>query len=299
LATKKVVTEVVQAVFALPWLVARDEGLFEAEGLEVEFVGGVPRDPSLPPELDPTKVDPFWRHGIFEQQGAEFFNACHWGQIRRSDDSSVGGRIVSIRPAIATQAIVVRPDSEICTPEDLRGKTIGVNFHAGSHYLTLRMLEGFMPREEIKVAHMGEAKPRYLGMLDGRLDACALMEPWITIAEKAGCHNVIEGAYKGAEMAAPNIDEETHAAISRAITGAVRLINGDKRRYLRYFVKDVPPEFGPIEESDFRLSRLRYVEPRPYPLDEFERTRQWMISWNLLPADATYEDIIDSRVGVR
>ena len=102
MANKKIVTEVVQAVFALPWLVARDEGLFEAEGLEVEFVGGVPRDPSLPPELDPTKVDPFWRHGIFEQQGAEFFNACHWGQIRRSDDSSVGGRIVSIRPAIAT-----------------------------------------------------------------------------------------------------------------------------------------------------------------------------------------------------
>jgi len=42
----------------------------------------------------------------------------------------------------------------------LRNKTIAVNFHAGSHFLTLQLLEGFMAREEIKVVHMGQARLR-------------------------------------------------------------------------------------------------------------------------------------------
>ena len=35
---KKVTNEYSQAVFNLPWLVAQEEGLFAAEGIEVEFL---------------------------------------------------------------------------------------------------------------------------------------------------------------------------------------------------------------------------------------------------------------------
>jgi len=38
--TKKITSEVVQAVFNLPWLVAQEAGLFAEEGLEVAGVGG-------------------------------------------------------------------------------------------------------------------------------------------------------------------------------------------------------------------------------------------------------------------
>lgn len=295
---RKITTEIVQSVFALPWLVAADEGLFAAEDIQVEFVRGRERDPSLAPEADPRRVDPFWRHAPFEEQSAQVFNACEWGQIRRTDDSRIGARIVSMRPAVASQAIAVRPDSPTAIPQELRNRTVAVNFHAGSHYLTLQLLEGFMARDEIKVVHLGQARLRFEAMLNGTVDAAALMEPYISLAEKAGCHLVVEAHYAGSEMAAPDLDAATYAAVNRAITQAVRLINADKRKYLHYLIADVPPDLGPLTPDDFRLSRLRYVEPRPYPPGEFERTVAWMASWGLVPADASFEQLVDNRVAV-
>src|SRR5918912_318511 len=220
---KKVTNEYSQAVFNLPWLVAQEEGLFAAEGIEVEFLRARQWDAQRAPEPDPTKVDPFWRHAPFEEQATASFNACEWGQIRRSTDTTVGGRIVQLRAAIACQTILVRPDSPITHPQALRNKTIAVNFHAGSHYLTLQLLEGFMAREEIKVVHLGQARLRYQAMLDGSVDAAALMEPYIALAEKAGCNLIMEAHYAGSEIASPDLDDETFAAINRAVTKAVRL----------------------------------------------------------------------------
>ena len=295
---KKIINEYSQAVFNLPWLVAQEEGYFAEEGLEVEFIRGRDRDPRLPLETDPGRVDPFWRHAPFEEQRAQVFSACEWGQIRRSGQSGVGGRIVALRPAVASQAIFVPPGSPITHPPDLRNKTVAVNFHAGSHYLTLHLLEGFLAREEIRVVHLGQARLRYQAMMDRAVDAAMLMEPYIAIAEKHGCPLIAEAFYAGSEMASPDLGSATAAAIDRAIRKAVRAINADKRRYLPHILADVPPELGPLVPDDFRLSRLRYVEPRPYPSEAFARTHQWLVSWGLASPTATYQDLVDNRIGV-
>jgi NitT/TauT family transport system substrate-binding protein len=295
---QKVTNEFSQAVFNLPWLVAQAEGLFAQENIDVEFSRARAWDATCAPEADPRKVNPFWRHAPFEEQAAVAFNACEWGQIRRSQQSTVGGKIVNLRPAIACQAIFARPDSPLTHPQALRHKTIAVNFHAGSHYLTLQMLEGFLERQAIKVVHLGEAQLRYQAMMDGTVDAATLMEPYIALAEKHGCQMILEGFYIGSEMLAPQLDAETVAGLRRAITKAVHLINRDKRQYLPHIIADVPAELGPLSPDDFHLPRLRYVEPRPYPVEEFERTYQWMRSWDLIPEGAAYDSLVDTRVGV-
>lgn len=294
---RKVTNEFSQAVFNLPWLVAQEEGLFAQEGIEVEFSRARQWDPTRAPEADPQNVNPFWRHAPFEEQAAVAFNACEWGQIRRSQQSCVGGKIVNLRPAIACQAIFVRPGSDISHPQALRHKTIAVNFHAGSHYLTLQMLEGFMERQAIKVVHLGQAQLRYQAMMDGTVDAATLMEPYIALADKQGCQMIIEGFYIGSEMLAPHLDSETVAGLYRAMVQAVHLINRDKKQYLHHLIADVPAELGTLTPDDFHLPRLRYVEPRPYPMEEFERTYQWMRSWELIPEGAAYESLVDTRVG--
>ena len=294
---KKITNEYSQAVFNLPWLVAQEEGLFAKEDLEVEFIRSRERDSSLPPEADPTKVDPFWRHAPFEEFAAQSFNACEWGQIRRSHDSSAGGRIITLRPSVASQALFVRPDSPITHPSMLRNRTVAVNFHAGSHFLTLQLLEGFMARQEIKVVHMGQARLRYQAMLDGVVDASMLMEPFIALADKTECNLIVEAHYAGSEMMAPDMDAETAAAIDRAIRGAVQLINADKKKYIHHIIDDLPPELSILGPEDFKLSRLKYVEPRLYPEEEFDRTRAWMLSWGLVPPDAAFEDLVDNRIG--
>jgi NitT/TauT family transport system substrate-binding protein len=295
---QNVTNEYSQAVFNLPWLVAQEEGLFAAEGIEVEFLRARQWDAARAPEPDPTQVNPFWRHAPFEEQATASFDACEWGQIRRSNDTTVGGRIVNLRAAIACQSIFVRPDSPITHPQALRHKTVAVNFHAGSHYLTLQLLEGFMARDEIKVVHLGQAQLRFQAMLNGTVDAAMLMERFIALAEKSGCHEIVEGFYVGSEMFAPTLERETAAALQRAITRAVQLINANKTKYLHHIIADAPPGLGALTPDDFRLSRLRYVAPRPYPVEDFQRTYNWMQSWGLVPAGATYESLVDHQVGV-
>lgn len=281
-------------VFSLPWLVARDKRLFAAEKLEVEFVRSPQRKERL--QQNPNQVDSTGNHQLFELGKAQFQRGCEWGQIRRAHDSKLGGRVISKRSAVVSQAIIVRPDSPYVHPPDLRNVPVAVHFHAGSHYLTLQMLEGFLPRNEINVVHIPVSSQRYKALLEKKADAITVPEPWISLAEKQGCKLICEAYCVGSEVASPDIDSETYAAINRAIKGAVRLINTDKKKYLRYFIADLPNGMGPLKPADFHLSRLRYVDPVPYSVEEFERACKWMWSWNLIQTDATYDRLIDNRI---
>jgi NitT/TauT family transport system substrate-binding protein len=289
------------AVFSLPWLVARDEGLFAAEGLEVEFVRSPKREPRLERRsrsiADHGQVDSIGVHALFETGEAQFQRGCEWGQIRRAYDSQCGGVIVSKRAAVVCQAILVRPDAPYVHPRDLGGIEVAVHFHAGSHYLTLQMLEGFLPRERIKVAHIPVTSHRIKALLEGQVEAITVAEPWISFAEKEQCKLISEAYCLGSEVAAPEIDGATYAAVDRAIKQAVRLINGDKKKYLHYLIADIPVEAGSLAPGDFHLPRLRYVDPAPYPPEEFEQACRWMLSWGLIEPNAAFERLVDNRIG--
>jgi hypothetical protein len=51
-------------------------------------------------------------------------------------------------------AIVVPPASPVYTPQQLANRTVGVPFYFGTHDLALHLLEGFVPREAIRVCHV-------------------------------------------------------------------------------------------------------------------------------------------------
>ena len=138
----------------------------------------------------------------------------------------------------------MRPDSSHYYPGTLGNRPVAVQFHAGSHYVALRLLSGYLPEEKIKLVHYGSPQFRFEALMKGEVDAAALMEPWITLAEKLGCRPVCEGHYLGAENASDNMDEATFSAINRAIVKAVDRINSDKRSYLHYLIDE--PRFAAV-----------------------------------------------------
>ena len=293
---KKVVNEISGAVFSLPWLVARDEGLFAEEGLDVEFIPAQ-RQVGLPRIVEDHRLVPsIGVHQPFEDGKAALYRACEWGQVRRSHDSECGGQIISKRAAVGVMGLFSGPGSRFTYPQALRNQRIAVRFHAGSHYAALQMLEGFLDRDEIKVVHMSHLDA-YEAVRSGEIAAVALMEPWITIAEKEGFQKIIETHYVGSEIASPDLDPETYEAMNRAIKKAVRLINADKKRYVHYLIEAVPEQYARlITPDDFHLPRLRYVDPEPYSPEEFQATYDWMVSWGLVEPDATFDQIVDNRL---
>jgi NitT/TauT family transport system substrate-binding protein len=297
---KKVVSEVSGTVFSLPYFVARDEGYFAEEGLEVVLVkrgGSQAATRSVSLIEDHRLVSSFGGPSPFENHETSLYRACEWGQVRRSYDSEVGGQVVAKRAAIATQALIVRPDYPANIPQDLAGVPVGVNFHHGSHYIAIQLLEGFLPREEIKVVHV-DGEGRFQALRDGQVDAIAVMEPWITVADKLGYKIIAEAHYVGLEIGAPDLDPETFTAISRAVSKAVARLQADPYPYLHYLIADVPSEICRLVPADFQRNRLRYVDPAPYSEADFRRSYNWMVSWGLIEADGAYEQLVDNRVAL-
>ena len=138
----------------LPELVADREGLFAKEGLQVVWKDvdfNVDRS-SSPDVMSPDKLNPFRSHGrLLEQGQADMYNACEWGNYCRVQDTKVGSRQLGRRAIVTYAAIAVRPDSPYFTMQQLAYKKVGVPFYFGTHYLALHLLEGFMPREDIKL----------------------------------------------------------------------------------------------------------------------------------------------------
>ena len=300
---KKLVLETTAPFQGLPEIVAYDEGLFEKEGLAVEWVD---REQGVEKKLrtditDPRKVDPFASHGKMLEQGkADMYNACEWGNYCRVQDTSKGSRQLGRRAIVAYSALVVGPDSPVYTPQQLANKTIGVPFYFGTHYIALHMLEGFIPRDMIKLCSAPNgSRYRLDALLKGEVDAVTLTEPHVTLAEKKGCRIVCSAFFHGTEVASDRLDADTYAAFNRAVREAVKRINADKKAYLHYFIdyhakKD--PEIAALKVEDLRESRLVVCDPAPIPLDELQRTYDWLKSWGMLEETASPLALVDAQV---
>lgn len=298
---KKLLLETTAPFQGLPELVAYNEGLFEEEGLEVEFIERGQAAPKATNTglTDAEGTSPFLSHASsFEGGRAGMYNACEWGNYRRVQDSSVQGRQLGRRAIVVYGAVVVAPGSPVYTAQQLANKVIGVPYFAGTHYLCLLMLEGFLPRDLIKTCQAPTGSgARFRSLMKGEIDATTLTEPYITVAEKAGCRVIVMAPFHGTEVANQDVDAETYAAFSRAVGKAVQRINADKRKYLQYFIDyyKSDPEVAALTVYDLSMGRLQVVEPAPIPEEELQRTYQWMLGWNMLDEATGVESLVDSQ----
>jgi NitT/TauT family transport system substrate-binding protein len=300
---KRLVLESTAPFQGLPELVAYDEGLFAAEGLAVEWAD---RDKGVEKKTEtgvtsPKGVDPFASHGrLLEQGQADMYNACEWGNYCRVQDTSIGSRQVGRRAIVTYAAMIVAPDSPVYTPQQLANRTIGVPFYFGTHYIALHMLEGFLPRELIKVCRAPNgSRYRLQSLLAGEVDAVTLTEPHITLAEQKGCRTICSAFFHGTEVASDRVDADTYAAFNRAVREAVRRINANKRAYLHYFIDyhaKTDPEVAALKVEDLRESRLVVCDPAPIPLAEMERTFDWLKSWGMLEQTASPLALVNADV---
>ena len=182
---KKLVLETTAPFQGLPELVAYDEGLFEKEGLRIEWADrevGVQKTTELD-VTSPQGVNPFTSHGrLFEQGKADMYNACEWGNYCRVQETGIKSRQLGRRAIVAYSAIVVAPDSPVYTPQQLANRTIGVPFYFGTHYIVLHLLEGFLPRDMIKLCRAPNgSRYRLASLLRGEVEATSLTEPHVTL----------------------------------------------------------------------------------------------------------------------
>ena len=295
---KEVRVSMMNAVHDLSVLVARDEGLFSDEGLDVEVIDTVGTARANPVgEALHGKIFDRSLETLYNAGGIDQYRMCEWGVMKRTVEAIGSGqrpaRIVALGAAMTKMAIVTFPDSGIYEPEQLKDKPIAVSPYNGSHFTTLKMLEGFIEKSHINTIHAGTMLERIEAVRKGEVAAANLMEPWISVVEKQGFRVIIESHTTRAEAASDDLDGPTLAAMFRAQATAAEMINNDPSRYVHYFVTESK---GLLKPQDLNTARLLYGPPAPYTAERFEDTYRWMQGYpDLVAPGATYDTVVDNR----
>jgi NitT/TauT family transport system substrate-binding protein len=295
---RTVTASMMNAIHDLPLLVARDEGFFRDEGLDVKIIK-TPGTAQRNADHQALRDNIFNRtmESIYTQGQCDQFRMCEWGIMKRAVESNIdskhrAAKIVALGSAMSTFAIVVNPKSGIYEPEQLKNKTVAVSPFNGSHFTMLKMLEGFLDRDQIKWTNAGTHKERLEALNRGDVAAASLMEPWISVAEKNGYRVLIESRSTRSEAAGDELDGPTLRKMFNAEARAAEAIDKNPARYAHYIVEEAG---GELEPGDLRLSRILNAPPEPYTRERFDHAYTWTVAWGLVPPGATYEATVDNR----
>jgi ABC-type nitrate/sulfonate/bicarbonate transport system substrate-binding protein len=295
---KEVKVSAMNAVHDLAVLVASDEGLFQKEGLNVEVLR-TPGTSQVGSDRQALQTDIFDRtmEGIYNDGGVDQYRMCEWGVMKRTVEAVSNGqrpaKIVALGAAMSKMAIITGPDSQIYDPEQLKNTAVAVSPFNGSHFTTLKMLEGFIRKEEILTTNAGTMQERFEAVRKGEVAAGNFYEPWISVSQKQGLRILMESHSTRSEAASEELDGPTLAAMFRAETVAAELINANPNKYAHYFLDEVK---GLLEPDEFQGWRLLYGPPVPYTRARFDDTYQWMLGYpDLIEPGSTYEQVVDNR----
>jgi NitT/TauT family transport system substrate-binding protein len=285
------------AVHDLPVLVARDQGYFMDEGLDIEFVT-TPGMAQVTSSHTATWDNIFERplDTVYNEGGIDQYRMCEWGIMKRAVEAESEGlrarKIVALGASMSSFAIAVRRDSDAYEPEQLKDKEIAVTPFNGSNFTTLKMMEGFLTPEHIKTVNKGSMPQRLEALAKGEVEAVSLMEPWISVANKEGLRILIESHSSRSEAAGDELDGATLAAMFRAQARGVEDLEKDPTPWIHYLIAETG---GRLEPHELQTWRLLHAPPTPYSRERFDDTYDWTVKWDMTVPGATYEMVVDNR----
>jgi hypothetical protein len=159
-----------------------------------------------------------------------------------------------------------------------------VGYHSGSHYSTLQGLEQFLKRDEIKLHFGGLLLDRLALLVDSQVPAASLFGAPFYVAEQLGFQKIIDTTFMIGHLVSGEADLSDVERYFKALRRAQHDIDLEPEAYKHYFLRELPERYhGQVDFRRFGPGERIVFEP--YPRAMFERTRQWIESWNLFPPE--------------
>jgi NitT/TauT family transport system substrate-binding protein len=256
-------------VFDLPVMVAIEEGLFEAAGLDVKFSAS-----HADRERDAVggAIMARLKENLFDCGSADTYNVCEWASIDRLERGARSGNIAALRACVAAQAILSFDDA-LQVPRDLADVPVVVQELTGSHYCTLQMLESAVGAEHVNIEHGGLPQMRWNALKERKARAVTVMEPFISLGLKEGAHVIAASFYRGGEVIAADLTPEQRKAYYEAENKAVDLINADFYKYAHHVAAHAK---GALKPHELLRAFVRYKHVDYYDPTLFNRAYDWM-----------------------
>ena len=271
--------------------VAKEEGFFEAEGLDVTFDWKTFRGTQSSWKglnyLERPQDQPYTKDKTEVIQGA-----CVWGSICNA--SAGMGKFVAEAYGDSPWAIFVRPDSNIREPKDLKDIPISVGMRAGSHFNVPYRLEKYLPLANIKTVNTGGFGARLKALLDGEVEAASLLPPQIAMAEQLGLRKIIEDTFHTLWWVPEGFDPEHTKGYLRALDRAEKAMDANLAKYLPLWKLAIPAEFETTHQWDFsKFGRGERFVYKTIPHSEFDEVMDQVKRWKLddFLKDKSYEGL--------
>jgi NitT/TauT family transport system substrate-binding protein len=271
--------------------VAKEEGFFEAESLDVTFDWKTFRGTQSSWKglnyLERPQDQPYTKDKTEVIQGA-----CVWGSICNA--SAGMGKFVAEAYGDSPWAIFVRPDSKIREPKELKDVPISVGMRAGSHFNVPYRLEKYLPLANIKTVNTGGFGARLKALLDGEVEAASLLPPQIAMAEQLGLRKIMEDTFHTLWWVPEGFDPEHTKAYLRALDRAEKAMDANLPKYLPLWKLAIPAEFETYHKWDFsKFGRGERFVYQTIPHSEFDEVMDQVKRWNLddYLKDRSYEGL--------
>ncbi|MDR2793968.1 MAG: ABC transporter substrate-binding protein [Treponema sp.] len=266
---------------SIPFMVARDEGLFEKEGVAVELVVF-----SNPQERDAALQSGKIDGTISDLLAAAFFAA---GGFDAKITSLTDGRY----------GIAASPQSGITDLAGLQGKKIGLSTNTIIQYTVDAQLEkAGIPSNAYDPVSIPRMPVRMEMLLNGQIDAASLPEPLLTAAVAQGAVLLSTtdaiGVDAGIMLFLKKTLDERLADVRkfyRAYNAAAEKINAHPDAYRAFLVEKA--SFPAAVQDAYRF--VRYRKPALPDAGQIEQVFAWLKERNLLSAALAASDLIDAR----
>lgn len=241
---------------ALPAWIAKDAGIFEKNGLDVQlvfFTGGTTAVMALVSADTP----------ITQLAGAAVVNSVLAG----SDAALVAGGVTSLNYYLLT-----RPD--IKTPEQLKGGSVAISrFGSSSDFIARYALQkiGLTPGKDVTIVQIGSTTARVDAALSGRVQGTVVNPPASIIAQKRGMNILADLPKLGL------VYQHTAVATTRKY---IREHPDIVRRYVKSQVEAVHRIYTDKEASVRALARFI---GRAVDREVLEKTWENLLSESVLP----------------
>ena len=145
-------------------------------------------------------------------------------------------------------------------------------------------MEKFLSRDEIKLHFAGLLLDRLALLVDRRVPAASLFGAPSYVVEQLGLRKIVDTTFMVGHLVSGDANTEDLERYFKALRRAQQDIDMEPEIYKHYFLKELPERYhGMVDIRAFGPGERLVFEP--YPREVFERTRKWIESWNLFPAD--------------
>ena len=268
--------------------IADERGYFRDEGLDYEFKHGLTMESAK--RIDGSGEVAELRSGAFESYQRAGGNkgvksdiscACHWA-VNQASSQHIG--TLWRKSYVATPGgVMVPPDSEIKTPEDLAGQEIAVGYHSGSHFTTIQALEPFLDHEQIMLKFVGSVWARVDVGIGRDVPATSVWGLTFQVLEQLGFRKIVDTSFMIGFMFPSDVKESDVEKYMNGMRRAQMDLDLEPEKFKHHYINEIPDRYQ-AKVDVRRLSPGERIVFLPYTEATYAKTQAWLQDRKLFAA---------------